>query len=69
MKGKVKWYRADKGFGFVTRDDGVDIFVHASSLVGRVPLVMGEVINFEAVEGEKGWQVAIVHPKKDELPG
>ena len=59
MLGKVKWFNAAKGFGFVNTDgDGRDIFVHYSSIDmdGYKSLKEGELVNFELVEGPKGPQ-------------
>ncbi|MFC6882755.1 MULTISPECIES: cold-shock protein [Actinomadura] len=55
--GKVKWYDADKGFGFLTRDDGGEVFVHSSALPGGVAaLKPGQRVEFGVVEGRRGQQ-------------
>ncbi len=55
--GKVKWYDADKGFGFLTRDDGGEVFVHSSALpTGTASLRAGQRVEFGIVEGRKGAQ-------------
>ncbi|TDC48012.1 cold-shock protein [Actinomadura sp. KC345] len=55
--GKVKWYDSDKGFGFLTRDDGGEVFVHSSALPGGVStLKPGQRIEFGVVEGRRGQQ-------------
>ncbi|WP_017592024.1 cold-shock protein [Nocardiopsis potens] len=55
--GKVKWYDNDKGFGFLTRDDGGEVFVHSSALpAGTQSLRAGQRVEFGVVEGRKGAQ-------------
>jgi CspA family cold shock protein len=59
--GKVKWYDADKGFGFLTRDDGGEVFVHSSALpAGATSLKPGQRVEFGVVEGRKGQQALSV---------
>jgi len=62
-KGKVKWFSAEKGFGFIEREDGSDVFVHFSaiSMDGFKTLEEGTEVEFEVVEGVKGPQAANVH--------
>jgi len=53
--GKVKWYNADKGYGFITRDDGGDVHVHSSALPdGTVALKPGQRVEFGVADGRKG---------------
>jgi cold shock protein len=55
--GKVKWYDGDKGFGFLTRDDGGEVFVHSSSLPpDTVSLRPGQRVEFGVADGRKGAQ-------------
>lgn len=55
--GKVKWYDGDKGFGFLTRDDGGEVFVHSTSLPpGTTALKPGQRVEFGVAEGRKGAQ-------------
>jgi CspA family cold shock protein len=61
-KGKVKWFNENKGYGFIEREDGPDVFVHFTAIQGEgfKTLAEGEVVEFEVVEGEKGPQAANV---------
>ncbi len=60
--GKVKWYDADKGFGFLTRDDGGEVFVHSSALPdGVAALKSGQRVEFGVIEGRRGQQAMQVH--------
>ncbi|MHB0979515.1 MAG: cold-shock protein [Thermoleophilia bacterium] len=60
--GKVKWFNDSKGFGFIEREAGEDVFVHFSAVTGDGfrTLTEGEAVNFEVVEGPKGLQAANV---------
>ena len=62
MKGTVKWFNAKKGFGFISDEDGDDVFVHFSALQmdGFKVLDEGDEVEFEVIEGEKGPQAANV---------
>jgi len=56
--GKVKWFNDSKGYGFISRDNGPDVFVHHSAIVaeGFRTLAEGELVEFEVVQGQKGPQ-------------
>jgi len=60
MQGTVKWFNAQKGFGFIQRDDGPDVFVHYSAIKsdGFRTLNEGDLVEFEIDEGPKGLQAA-----------
>ncbi len=61
-KGTVKWFNAKKGFGFLSDEEGNDVFVHFSALVmdGFKVLEEGDSVEFDVVEGDKGPQAANV---------
>lgn len=65
MQGKVKWFSAEKGYGFLERDDGGDVFVHFSAIQGDgfKTLNEGERVEFDIVEGARGPQAANVTKK------
>lgn len=62
MVGKVKWFSAEKGYGFIAREDGDDVFVHFSAIQdeGFKTLNEGQDVEFEIVEGARGPQAANV---------
>ena len=63
MKGKVKWFSDQKGYGFIAKDDGSgDVFVHYSSVTGEgfKSLAEGDAVEFEVVDSDKGPKAANV---------
>ena len=62
--GKVKWFNDSKGFGFIEREDGTDIFVHFSAIraEGRKTLAQGQKVEFDLYDGPKGPQAQNVMP-------
>ncbi len=58
MLGKVKWFSKQKGYGFIEKDNGGDVFVHFSSIVGDGfrTLEEGQVVQFDLTEGQRGEQ-------------
>lgn len=63
-EGTVKWFSNEKGYGFISRSDGDDIFVHHSAIQmeGYRSLSEGQKVEFEVVDGPKGKQAANVRP-------
>ncbi len=61
-KGVVKWFNDSKGFGFIEQENGEDVFVHFSSIVGEgfKTLKEGQEVSFDVVQGNKGLQAANV---------
>ena len=66
MEGKVKWFSAEKGYGFIEHEGGDDVFVHFSAIVdeGFKTLNEGQAVEFEIVEGARGPQAANVVKKQ-----
>ena len=62
LKGTVKWFNNAKGYGFIGRDDGPDVFVHYSAITseGYKSLQEGDVVEFEITQGQKGPQASNV---------
>ena len=58
MKGTIKWFNNQKGYGFITDEDGRDVFVHFSGLImeGYKSIEEGAAVEFEVTDGEKGPQ-------------
>ena len=62
VQGRVKWFNNSKGYGFIGRDEGGDVFVHYSAIAadGFRSLNPGDLVEFEIVQGQKGSQAANV---------
>ena len=63
MKGTVKWFNNSKGYGFITPEEGEDVFVHFSSITdgeGYKSLNEGQTVEFEVTDGPKGLQASNV---------
>lgn len=65
MNGTVKWFNAEKGYGFITDENGQDVFVHYSAIQeeGFKSLEEGESVEFDVIQGERGPQAANVQKK------
>jgi cold shock protein len=63
-QGTVKWFSNEKGYGFISRADGEDVFVHFSAIQGEgfKTLTEGQEVEFDIVDGPKGQQAANVRP-------
>jgi CspA family cold shock protein len=66
--GTVKWFNADKGYGFITPESGEDVFVHFSAIqsTGYRSLDEGQVVEFDITQGPKGAQAANVRPRESQ---
>ncbi len=62
MLGKVKWFSKQKGYGFIEKDNGGDVFVHFSSIMGDGfrTLEEGQEVQFDLIEGQRGEQASNV---------
>ncbi len=62
MKGTVKWFNAEKGYGFIQSEDGEDVFVHFSAIQGEgfKSLDEGQPVEFDVTEGDRGQQATNV---------
>jgi CspA family cold shock protein len=62
--GRVKWFDEKKGFGFIEREDGADVFVHFQAITGSgfKTLNEGQEVEFDVEEGQKGPQASNVNP-------
>jgi CspA family cold shock protein len=63
-QGTVKWFSNEKGYGFISRADGEDVFVHFSAIQGEgfKTLTEGQEVEFDIVDGPKGQQASNVRP-------
>jgi CspA family cold shock protein len=63
-QGTVKWFNDAKGFGFISRQNGEDVFAHYSAITssGFKSLQEGQAVQFNVVKGPKGWQAADIQP-------
>jgi len=66
MNGTVKWFNADKGFGFITGEDGTDVFAHFSQINvdGFKTLEEGQAVTFDLAQGQKGPQAENITPAR-----
>jgi len=64
LRGTVKWFSDEKGFGFISREGGEDVFVHFSGIAGDGfrSLAEGQQVEFEVTQGKKGPQATNVKP-------
>jgi cold shock protein len=63
--GTVKWFKNEKGYGFITGEDGKDVFVHFSAIMvdGYKSLQEGQKVSYDVTQGPKGAQAANVRPQ------
>lgn len=54
MRGKVKMFNSERGFGFITGDDGKDVYVHSTAIQGGASLAVGDTVEYEVEAGERG---------------
>jgi len=64
VKGTVKWFNEEKGYGFIEQENGTDVFVHYSAIngSGRRTLAEGQSVTLDVIEGKKGPQAENVTP-------
>jgi cold shock protein len=60
--GTVKWFNANRGYGFIQRESGKDVFVHVSAIQGDGSLEDGQAVEFDIAQGQKGPQAVNVRP-------
>jgi CspA family cold shock protein len=60
--GTVKWFNANRGYGFIQPESGKDVFVHVSAIQGEGTLQDGQAVEFDITQGQKGPQAANVRP-------
>lgn len=67
VRGTVKWFNGEKGYGFITQGNGPDLFVHYSAIEGQgfKSLNEGDAVEFEITEGQKGKQASAVRVVND----
>ena len=56
MKGNIKWYNARKGYGFITAEDGKEVFIHRTAIPAETSLNEGDEVQFEIENSERGPQ-------------
>jgi len=61
-KGKVKWFNRERRYGFITQEDGRDIFFHQNDVVNKMVLEEGQEVEFEVARGPKGPYAINVRP-------
>jgi CspA family cold shock protein len=61
-KGKVKWFNRERRYGFITQEDGKDIFFHQNDVVNKMVLEEGQEVEFEVARGPKGPYAVNVRP-------
>jgi CspA family cold shock protein len=54
VKGKVKMFNSERGFGFITGDDGKDVYVHSSAIEGGATLAVGDEVEYDVEQGDRG---------------
>lgn len=61
-RGKVKWFNKERRFGFITQENGKDVFFHQNDVVGKLALEEGQEVEFEVERGPKGLRAVRVRP-------